>query len=55
MQNRVARIITGAPYTIRTSEILKELGWTPLAESKLQQKAVMMFQMDLFVVSQNAS
>ena len=45
MQNRAARIITGAPYTsVRTSEIFKELGWVPLAESRLQQKAIMMFK-----------
>ena len=45
LQNRAARIITGAPYTnVRTTEIFKQLGWKKLDESRQEQKAIMMFK-----------
>ena len=45
LQNRAARIITRAPYlSVRTSQLFQELQWVPLAQSRMQQKAIMMFK-----------
>ena len=44
LQNRAARVITGLPYTIRSKEIRKQLGWYSLAEMRNQQKAIMMYK-----------
>ena len=42
LQNRAARIITGASYLIRSNDVLDQLGWLNLAEQ--YQKAIMMFK-----------
>jgi hypothetical protein len=42
LQNRAARIITGANYSRRSSDILNELGWEKLSERRQKCKAVMM-------------
>ena len=41
LQNRAARIITGAPYTVHTCEIFSKLGWITLAQERKCQKATM--------------
>ena len=43
-QNRAARVITGLPYTVRSTEIRKQLGWSSLSEMRSQQKAIMMYK-----------
>ena len=43
-QNRAARVITGLPYTIRSKEIRKQLGWSSLLEMRKQQKAIMVYK-----------
>ena len=43
LQNRMARIITGAPYLTRSTDALDQLGWSNLAEQRQYQKAIMMF------------
>ena len=40
LQNRAARIITGARYTKRSGEVLSELGWQTLKQRRLQQTAI---------------
>ena len=42
LQNRAARIITGAPYTVHTCDVFTQLGWSTLALNRKYQKAVMM-------------
>jgi hypothetical protein len=42
LQNRAARIITGADYLRRSSDILNKLGWEKLSERRQKCKAVMM-------------
>ena len=44
LQNRAARVITGLPYTVRSTEIRKQLGWSSLSEMRSQQKAIMMYK-----------
>ena len=45
LQNRAARIITGAPYrSIHTCDMFNDLGWATLKDMRLQQKAIMMFK-----------
>ena len=44
LQNRAARIITGASYLIRSNDVLDQLGWLNLAEQRQYQKAIMMFK-----------
>lgn len=45
LQNRAARIITGAPYrSVHTDKVFNDLRWVPLKEMRLQQKAIMMFK-----------
>ena len=45
LQNRAARIITGASYlTVRTSDIFEQLNWEKLNERRMRQKAIMMFK-----------
>ena len=45
LQNRAARIITGAPYlSVPTKEIFKRLNWKSLENKRLDQKAIMMFK-----------
>ena len=44
LQNRAARIITGASYSKPSSEIVEELGWTLLNPMRQFHKAVTMFK-----------
>ena len=44
LQNRAARIITGARYTKRSKEVLSRLGWQTLKQRRLEQTAIMMFK-----------
>ena len=44
LQNRAARIITGASYSKPSSKIFEKLGWTQLDSTKQFHKAVMMFR-----------
>ena len=42
LQNSAARIITGAPYTVHTCNVLANLKWSTLAHNRKCQKAIMM-------------
>ena len=44
LQNRAARVITGADYRMHISELLSKLGWSSLKEKRNKQKALMMFK-----------
>lgn len=44
MQNRAARVITGKPYDARISDMLKELGWQPLADRRRFHKLKFMYK-----------
>ena len=44
LQNRAARVITGADYRMPTSALLSKLGWSGLKEKRNKQKALMMFK-----------
>ena len=44
LQNRAARVITGADYLTPTNEILNKFGWSNLKERRNKQKALMMFE-----------
>ena len=44
LQNRAARIITGASYLQRSSDVLCELGWMTLETMRKRQKAILMFK-----------
>ena len=44
LQNRAARIITGASYLQRSSDVLCKLGWMTLEAMRKRQKAVLMFK-----------
>ena len=44
LQNRAARIITGASYLQRSSDVLCELGWMTLEAMRKCQKAILMFK-----------
>jgi len=45
LQNRCARIITGAPYlTVSTEEVFSQLKWKTLNRKRAEQKAIMMFK-----------
>ena len=44
MQNRAARVITGRPYDISSSNVLRELNWQPLADRREQNKVKFMFK-----------
>ena len=44
VQNRAARIITGATYNIRSKEVLEKLEWLPLKQRRIEQKAIMMYK-----------
>ena len=44
LQNRAARVITGADYLTPTKELLNKLGWSNLKERRNKQKAFMMFK-----------
>ena len=42
LQNRAARVITGADYRMPIGELLRKLGWSSLKEKRNKQKALMM-------------
>ena len=44
LQNRAARIITGASYLQRSSDVLCELGWMTLEAMRKRQEAILMFK-----------
>jgi len=44
LQNRAPRIITGASYLQRSSDVLCELGWMTLQTMRKRQKAIFMFK-----------
>ena len=47
LQNRAAGIVTGLschPKSVRSKQILNQLGWSSLAEMRKQQKAIMMYK-----------
>ena len=48
LQNRAARIITGASYFQRSSDVLCELGWMTLEARRIRQKAILMFKNKYF-------
>ncbi len=43
-QNRAARVITGANYDVRSSEVLIKLGWETLARRRGLNKLVLMYK-----------
>ena len=43
-QNRAARVISGASYETRSTDILESLGWETLEKRHLQNKAVLMYK-----------
>ncbi len=43
-QNRAARVITGADYDVRSSEVLNKLGWETLAKRRELNKLVWMYK-----------
>ena len=44
LQNRAARIITGADYSVRSTQILQNLNWLSLEERRSQQFKKLMFK-----------
>ena len=44
LQNRAARIVTGAAYSKPSGEVFEELGWTQLNSMRQFHKAIMMFK-----------
>ncbi len=42
--NRAARVITGADYDVRSSEVLNKLGWETLARRRELNKLVLMYK-----------
>ena len=44
LQNRAARITTGASYLKRSCDLLAELGWLNLEAMGQRQKAILMFK-----------
>ncbi len=43
-QNRAARVITGADYDVRSSEVRNKLGWETLARRRELNKLVLMYK-----------
>ena len=43
-QNRAARVITGATYDIRSSELLDNLNWKPLEERRNYLKSIFIYK-----------
>ncbi len=43
-QNRAARVITGATYDIRSSDILENLNWKPLEERRNHLKSTFIYK-----------
>ena len=46
-QNRAARVITGADYDVRSSEVLNSLGWEKLANGRALNKLVFIYKTTL--------
>ena len=46
LQNRTARVITGASYSKHSSDIRHELGWLSLREIRQHHMALMMFKVN---------
>ena len=44
LQNRAPCCVTGFPYTVRSAQIMEQLGWSSLTEMRMQQKAVMIYK-----------
>ena len=44
MQNRAAGVITGGSYEVRSSDVLKEVGWQNLAKRRQDNKALFMYK-----------
>lgn len=44
LQNRAARIITGAAYNIHSKEVLEKLKWLPRKQRRIEQKAIVMYK-----------
>ena len=63
LQNRVARVILGKTYEIRSREILSDLGWQPLEKRMEFKKTTFMYNIkhnnlnkpmkDMFEISDN--
>ena len=43
-QNRAARVISGAGYETRSTDVLESLGWETLEKRRLRNKAVLMYK-----------
>ena len=43
-QNRAARVISGASYETRSTDVLESLGWDTLEKRRLRNKAVLMYK-----------
>ncbi len=43
-QSRAARVITGASYDIRSTDVLDALGWQTLDVKRLENKLMMMYK-----------
>jgi len=46
LQNRAARVITGASYSKHSADIRHELGWLSLSEMRQHHMALMMFKVN---------
>ena len=49
VQNRAAHIVTGLPYAVWLTQRLELWGWSSLTKMRMQQKAVMMYRVILFM------
>ena len=43
-QNRAARVVSGATYETRSTDVLESLGWETLEKRRLRNKAVLMYK-----------
>ena len=50
LQNRAARIITRADYSIRSSDVLNSLEWSNLEERRKRHLLVTMFKYSIMIV-----
>ena len=44
VQNRAAKIITGATYNIRSKEVSEKFEWLPLKQRGIEQKAIIIYK-----------
>ena len=42
--NRAARVISGASYETRSTDVLESLGWETLEKRRLRSKAILMYK-----------